>query len=626
MVSRVEKSILPLVLPPLSLLVAAGLCGVAVQAVPPGRVFDDPASYLPVHSILEMISIAVSLMVFSLGWTAHRADQSQRNLILGLAALVAGTIDIFHTLSYPGMPDLGAPSDTEKTINLWLLGRLAMAVGLILAVAAPEHQWSGARRRWWLAGIGLLTMLLVTAGLFHPEWFPRTFIPGSGLTPFKVNAEYTLALAYVAASSLLTLEFRRTGDRNDLKMAVAAWILALSGLLLTLYGEVGDVFNLAGHVGKALAYLLIYNALFVSGVQTPYDALAKEQALLRTLMDSVPDLIFFKDPQSRYLGYNRAFAAYCGRPEAGMIGRTDDEFVPPEIAEFYRSKDREAMAAGRPTSNEEWIDYPDGRRVLLETVKAPIHDHRGSLLGMVGVSRDITGRKSAEEKLRRAHYDLEMVTAVAAHDLQEPARTIASFLQLLQLRYGDKLGEDADQYITYAVEGAHRMRAQLAGLLEYTLIDRADASFPPVDASTILAQALDGLRPRIGEAGAAVVQESLPVINADPGQLRVLLQHLIGNAIKFRHPDRKPEIRVTAARLPDCWEFSVADNGIGIEEDYWDKIFVVFQRLHSLHHYEGTGIGLAICRKIVERHGGRIRVVSVPGQGSTFSFTLPDRA
>lgn len=615
-----------LALPPLLLLAAAVLCGLAVRIIPPGALFIAPQDYLAVHTILELISIAVSLMVFSLGWAVRRADKSHRNLILGLAALSAALFDTAHTFSYPGMPGFLSPSGTEKAINLWLLGRLATAAGLILAVTIAEQPWSDGKRRLWLGVVGLLTGALVLAGLLRPDWFPRTFLPGSGLTGFKVGAEYALSAVYVAAASLLYLQFRRSGDRNDLKLAAAAWILGLTGVLLTLYADVGDLFNLAGHVGKACAYALIYDALFVSGVQAPYDALAQERALLRTLMDSVPDLIFFKDPQSRYLGYNRAFAAYCGRPESDMAGKTDDEFAPHDIAEFYRAKDRQAMAAGRPSSNEEWIDYPDGRRVLLETVKAPVHDDKGGLLGMVGISRDITGRKSAEERLRRAHYDLEMVTAVAAHDLQEPARTIASFLQLLQLRYGDRLGEDADQYIAYAVEGAHRMRAQLSGLLDYTLIDRGDPVFPAVDMGGVLAEALENLKPRLDEARAVVVHDALPILNADVAQMRTLFQHLIGNAAKFRHPDRKPDIRVTAVRRDGGWTISVADNGIGIEEEYWDKIFVVFQRLHSLSRYEGTGIGLAICRKIVERHGGRISLVSVPGEGSTFTFTLPDRA
>lgn len=613
-------------MPPLLLVLATAVCGAVLRLLPGGNIFSDPASYLPFHSILEMVSIAVSLMVFSLGWTIRRTEYSGRNMIIGLAALAAAVFDFFHTLSFPGMPPLITPSSTEKAINLWLLGRLSMALGLALACTRLAKRLDVADGRLGLTLVLVVTTALTTIGLIRPDDFPDTFEPGQGLTPFKIWTEYGIALIYVATASTLFRRHRITGDPNELKLAAATWVLALSGTLLTLYGVSGDFFNLAGHVGKTAAYMLIYDSLFVSGVQAPYAALAKERALLHTLMDSVPDLIFFKDPQSRYLGFNRAFTAYCGRSEAEMAGKTDDEFVDHETAEFYRSKDRAAMAAGRPSLNEEWIDYPDGRHVLLETIKAPILDGGGTLLGMVGISRDITDRKQAEERLRRAHYDLEMVTAVAAHDLQEPARTIASFLQLLQMRYGDKLGEDADQYISYAVEGAHRMRNQLAGLLEYTLLDLNDGTFPPVDTVAVLDEALEGLRPRIETAGATVTHAGLPVLNADPGQLRLLFSHLIGNAVKFHHPDRKPDIHVSGARRNGGWELSFEDNGIGIEEEYRDKIFVVFQRLHPLNLYEGTGIGLAICKKIVERHGGQIRVESRPGRGSTFIVTLPARS
>lgn len=623
---RSQGHIASLAIPPLLLVFAAMVCGAALRLLPGGSIFADQATYLPFHSVLEMVSIAVSLMVFSLGWTIRRAEHGGRNMIIGLAALAAAVFDFFHTLSFPGMPPLVTPSSVEKGINLWLLGRLAMALGIGLACTRLTDRLDGTGGRGGLGLILALTAAATTLSLTRPEAFPDTFVSGQGLTPFKIWSEYAIALVYVASSSVLFLRYRRTGDANELKLAAAAWVLALSGALMTLYGDSGDFFNLAGHVGKAVAYALIYGALFASGVQTPYAALAKERALLRTLMDSVPDLIFFKDPQSRYLGFNRAFAAYCGRSETDMAGKSDDEFTDPETAEYYRLRDRAAMAAGRPSLNEEWIDYPDGRKVLLETIKAPILGGDGVPLGMVGVSRDITDRKLAEERLRRAHYDLEMVTAVAAHDLQEPARTIASFLQLLQMRYAGKLGEDADQYISYAVEGAHRMRAQLTGLLEYTLIDQGDTTFPPVDTAVVLEEALEGLRPRIETAQAVVTHAGLPVLNGDAGQLRVLFSHLLGNAIKFRHPDRKPDIHVSGTRRNGVWELAFEDNGIGIDREYWDKIFVVFQRLHPLNLYDGTGIGLAICKKIVERHGGQIRVESRPGQGSTFLVTLPARS
>lgn len=624
--TRFEGRIPSLALPPLLLALFALACDAILNIMPGGRSGDAVIGYLPLHSILEIMSIAVSLMVFSLGWTARHSEHSDRNLILGIAGLMAATFDVFHMLSFPGMPPLVTPSGMEKSINLWLLGRLAMALGMLLACFPGPRRWIHGHSWIGLVAAGGLTSTAVAVSLASPVFLPRTFVPGVGLTPFKVGMEYGLAVLYITASSLLLAGFRRTRSRDELKLAGAAGLLALTEVLLTLYHGSSDLPNLLGHVGKAMAYILIYDSLFATGVQAPYGALAKEKALLRTLMDAVPDLIFFKDSQSRYLGYNRAFAAYCGRNETEMLGKTDDEFVPPDVAEFYRSKDRAAMAAGRPSSNEEWIDYPDGQRVLLETIKAPIFDQAGTLLGLVGLSRDITGRHSAEEGLRRAHYELEMVASVAAHDLQEPARTIASFLQLLQLRYGDKLGEDADQYIRYAVEGAHRMREQLAGLLEYTQVERGERPVTMAEAEAALDQALANLAPAIRASGAVISRDRLPAVNADPEQLRILFQNLLGNAVKYAHPDRNPEIRIWAERANGHWNFSVADNGIGIDPQYWDKIFVVFQRLHPVDRYGGTGIGLAICKKIVERHGGQIRVESQPGQGSTFSFTLPVRA
>ena len=615
-----------LLLPALLLAVVLALCGLLLRQFPPVLLFARPDDYLPVHSVLEMVSIAVSLMVFSLAWALRHAEKNTRLLIIGLAFLAVGTIDFVHMFSYQGMPDLVTPSSPEKAINLWLAGRLVCAVSLVVAARVTDLHWS-LRRSWaGLAVVVVATLALLALCLYRPGWFPRTFVPGQGLTAFKIGSEYLLAGLYVAAASLLLARDQGEGDRNWRTLAIAAWILALGETALTLYGDVTDLFNLLGHVAKAGAYLLIYRALFVSGVRAPYTTLAEDRALLRTLVDSIPDLIFFKDPSSRYLGFNKAFADYCGRSEASMRGKTDDEFVGPEIARFYREKDQAAMAIGHPASNEEWIDYPDGRRVLLETVKTPFFGPDGRLLGLIGVSRDISERKRAEETLRRAHHELEMVTYVASHDLQEPVRTVASFLQLLQRRYGDKLGEDADQYIAYAVSGVHRMREQLAGLLEFSRVGHGVESFEPVSMEEVLADALAGLAAALSEAGAAVTHNPLPVVLGDAVQVRSLLQNLIGNAVKYRHAGRPLEVHVEAAMADGEWRFSVRDNGIGIDRQYWEKIFVIFQRLHPLDRYEGTGIGLAICKKIVDRHGGRIWVESVPDQGSTFFFTLPIRS
>ena len=612
-------------LPTVALLLVAALSGLVLRAVPPPLLFAHAEDYLPIHSMLELVAIAVSLMVFALGWALRHAADNGRAVLLGLAMLAVAVIDFTHTFSYQGMPELVTPSGPEKAINLWLAGRLICALALMAVGLLPERHWPEDRSRRALILTLVVVVPVIAIGLTQPSWLPRTFVAGSGLTPFKIGIEYLLAALYVGASTIMVARHRRTSEVNLLRLAVASWILALAEVLLTLYGDVTDLFNLLGHVAKAGAYLLIYQALFAAGVRAPYAALARDRALLRSLIDSIPDLIFFKNLDSAYIGFNKAFAAYCGKDEAAMIGKTDAEFAPPEIAAFYRHRDRLVLEAGQPARNEEWIDYPDGRHVLLETLKTPYRGPDGTVLGLIGVSRDITTRKQAEEALRRAHHELEMVTYVASHDLQEPVRTVASFLQLLQKRYGGQLGEDADQYIKFAVDGVHRMSEQLTGLLEFSRIGRQSEPLQPTDMNVVLTEVAGDLQDLFNASAGRLTQDRLPTVRADTAQMRSLLRNLIGNAIKYRHPGRPPEIHVTASE--DCgeWRFCVSDNGIGIEAEYLDKIFVIFQRLHTLDAYDGTGIGLSICKKIVERHGGRIWAESRPGEGSTFIFTLPLR-
>jgi light-regulated signal transduction histidine kinase (bacteriophytochrome) len=208
--------------------------------------------------------------------------------------------------------------------------------------------------------------------------------------------------------------------------------------------------------------------------------------------------------------------------------------------------------------------------------------------------------------------------------LQEPLRMVASYLQLLERRYRGQLDESADEFINYAVDGATRMQTLINDLLNYSRVDSRGKSFVLTPCSAILDRAIANLQATIRAAHATVTCDPLPEIMADATQLTQLFQNLISNAIKFCS-DQPPQIHISSQRRADAWLFSVQDNGIGIDSEYIDRIFLIFQRLHSRGEYPGTGIGLAICKKIVERHGGSIWVESQPGQGSTFYFTIPDR-
>lgn len=233
--------------------------------------------------------------------------------------------------------------------------------------------------------------------------------------------------------------------------------------------------------------------------------------------------------------------------------------------------------------------------------------------------------KQASEELARSNRDLEQFAYVASHDLQEPLRMVATYTQLLAERYQGKLDENADKYIHYAVDGALRMQKLVQDLLAFSRVGRQGTEMRSTDCKGVVEGALQNLEGALQESGAAVTYEQLPVVMADGSQLMQVFQNLIGNAIKFRGT-AKPEIQIKAAMVAKEWMISVEDNGIGIAAEHVESVFVIFRRLHTREEYSGNGIGLSICKKIVERHGGRIWVESEPGHGASFKFTLPVKA
>lgn len=286
-----------------------------------------------------------------------------------------------------------------------------------------------------------------------------------------------------------------------------------------------------------------------------------------------------------------------------------------------------AHGAGEPNASEE--GQPAARPLPIEYVCAPIRE-ADEIVGAVLTFRDVTERRAAEQaletrarELARSNADLEQFAYVASHDLQEPLRAVVSYLQLLERRYRAQLDERADRYIGHAVDGARRMQALINDLLTYSRVGRRGEELAPVDAEAMLDRVLASLRVAIEESGATVTHDPLPTVVVDATQFGQLLQNLVGNGIKFRGED-PPRVHVSAEREDDAWLFSVRDNGIGIAPEYRERVFVLFQRLHGRDEYAGTGIGLAVCKKIVERHGGTLWVESAPGGGSTFRFTIPD--
>ncbi|MFJ4877300.1 ATP-binding protein [Streptomyces sp. NPDC088745] len=260
----------------------------------------------------------------------------------------------------------------------------------------------------------------------------------------------------------------------------------------------------------------------------------------------------------------------------------------------------------------------------LRRLSAEIDSMRRRLVQELAFSEEARLRLDAQAaNLQRSNAELEQFAYVASHDLQEPLRKVSSFTQLLQRRYGGQLDSRADQYIDFAVDGANRMQVLINDLLDFSRVGRVHHSYERVELDGVLDRTLSALSIAIEEADATITCDPLPGLVADPTQMGMLWQNLIANAVKFRRPDVAPRVHVTAAREGALWRFTVTDNGIGIAPEYADKVFVIFQRLHTKDTYSGSGIGLAMCKKIVEFHGGTIHVDTEYRDGARISFTLP---
>jgi PAS domain S-box-containing protein len=337
----------------------------------------------------------------------------------------------------------------------------------------------------------------------------------------------------------------------------------------------------------------------------------------------------FDEPGHRIVFVNDAFVRRTGYSREEVMGRT------PRILQGPKTKAAELARIG--TALRKWepvraelINYTkSGEEFWLELDIVPVADDNGSLTHWVAVERDITERKASEmallatnQELARSNAELAQFASVASHDLQEPLRAVSSCVQLLQKRYAGRLDARADEFIAHAVGGSLRMQTLIDDLLLLSRVNAAPRVHSVIDSAAALKAACANLAEAIAQSSAQISHDALPRVQADPGQLAQLLQNLIGNAIKFRGK-QAAVVHVAARRDGADWVFSVADQGIGIEPPYFSRIFELFKRLHTRDEYAGTGIGLAICRKIVERHGGRIWVESAPGQGATFYFTLP---
>ncbi|MFM9966618.1 MAG: sensor histidine kinase [Planctomycetaceae bacterium] len=356
---------------------------------------------------------------------------------------------------------------------------------------------------------------------------------------------------------------------------------------------------------------------------------AEEAAtFFRSMVDHVPIGISRTDLGGHFVYVNEEFCQMFGASADDLLGQSQDKLVPQLAAKQSGSIIRRVVDLGQPEERIEKLMIGD-REQYMKVIRTPVKDAQGQVIGIQSLLLDVTELKQAQhgleryaQNLERSNVDLQQFAYVASHDLQEPLRAVSSYCQLMEKHYSGKLDERAMQWLQFVVSGAKRMQRLVRDLLTYARIDNQAESWITVDCNSICRLALDNLSQLITESGAKVTVGNLPIVWADATQLEALLQNLIGNAVKFRG-NRPPRVSITAKQVESNWLFAVSDNGIGIKPEFHERVFEIFKRLQSHDQYQGTGIGLAICKRIVERYGGRIWVESQFGQGSTFYFTLP---
>jgi PAS domain S-box-containing protein len=618
--------------------VAIELFAVAAVMIP--LYFLGLANYPFLHVLVELFTMSVALAAFLLVWNMRSRLDSGFPLFVAAAYAASGSIDLFHAVAFKDMA--GVP---EATINvpmqLWLAGRFVQAGALLLVPAFMNRP----RLARFSVPVFAVVVVLLMLSIYRP-WpglpaFPDCVVKGAEatVTPFKIISEGVVIVVFLVAMGLMWL-MRSSLDSRVLRFTSASLVCMVAAELLYIPHTAGKGVVIAGHLFKALAFYLVYKALVEAALRRPFDVLfrsvhqSREQVQeseerFRTLAAATFEGIIITE-NGRIVDVNEQLLA--------MLGRRRDELIGESISVFLVPEDRERVLRNLREGLEGHLDYrmtrADGTVFYVEAHGKMVDFKKHSV--RVTAIRDISQRKKAEEslvdarnsalraarELARSNQDLEQFAHVTSHDLKEPLRMVTGFMGLLRDRYESQLDEKAREYIGFASDAAKRMQRLIDDLLEYSRVGR-DENIEVVALSEVLDEAQANLSVAIRESGAAITRDPLPVIRANRTEMVQLFQNLLGNALKFRG-GRKPESHIGAREESSGWVFTVRDNGIGIDPAYQGRLFKIFQRMHTAEAYPGSGVGLAICKKIVEQYGGRIGVQSEEGRGATFYFTLPE--
>jgi PAS domain S-box-containing protein len=604
-------------------------------------------SYLLFHSLVELFSIVVACGIFMIAWNSRRFIDNNYLLFVGIAFLFVSVFSLLHTLAYKGM-DIFQGYGTNLPTQLWIVARYVGSSSLLIA---PLFLARKLKPHLVFTVYTVVTVLLLLS-IFAWGIFPDCYIDGQGLTRFKIVSEYIISFMFFASLLLLVRKWAEF-DRAVLWLLILSIALRMgSELTMMAHVDENDLANTAGHFLRMISFYLFYKALIETGLVKPYDLLfrnlKKSEEALRQELDRVQHyldvagvmFVVIRADQTVEL-INKKGCEILGYSEGEIIGKNWFEtFIPERMRNEVRQGFMELTAGNVDPMEyfENSVLTRSGEERIIAWHNAVLKDGTGKVVATLSSGEDISERRKAEERLarktaelERSNAELEHFAAVVSHDLKEPLTTIGGFAELLRERYQDKLDARGQRLLENIVSGALRMEMLISDLLAYARVNTSAKPFKPVHCGSVIGMVLANLRAAIDESDAVITFDELPNVMGDEVQFVQLFQNLIGNAIKYRS-DKPPRIHISArpmeetafhSELKTGWLFSVADNGIGIDPANAERVFQIFHRLHRDDKYPGTGIGLAVCKKIVERHGGRIWVESEPGKGATFYFTVP---
>ncbi|MES2626069.1 MAG: MASE3 domain-containing protein, partial [Pseudomonadota bacterium] len=605
---------------------------ICLMAMPDITLFANVSDYLTFHNLFELLSIGVAMMVFLLVSSLPKSRLDWHLVMLGCGFIAVGLSDLGHTMAYPGMSNFLSEGGTNAAIAFRLFARYVLAL-MLLGLFLPGGRCSIGMYRLLLAAALGLTGVAWWLGVEQPTWLAPFYAQGVGTTAPKAIAEYVLILLYSVSGLLLARQARRTQDRRDSLLAAAAWTMALSEVFFVFYVQITGLFNLMGHLYKLAAYYLVYQALFTAAVKAPYLELAQQRSWAQSLLESLPDPVWLKDPEGKYLSCSNAFKDLCGLEPSEVVGKTDFDLFSHEHASSFRHYDQRALAGNGVRINEEWVDVATKGRRLYSTSKTAVRLPNGELLGVLGIANDITDRTRMEAQLRQSQKmeAVGQLTAGIAHDFNNILAVVLGNLEMLTEALADPRELECAQH---AYDAGMRGASLTQSLLSYACRQSLEPS--NIDVAELLADEARMLERSLEESVSIdlEIEDGLWRVHADASRLQDAVLNLALNARdampkggKLTLAARNIVLDARSAAFDEGLKpgryvrLEVKDSGCGIPADQLDRVLEPFYTTKP--DGAGSGLGLPMVYGFVRQTGGHFDIQSTPGIGTSITLLLP---